>query len=79
MIKIIPKHDTFDKWMQYNPKLKENELIVVKFKDNTIKYKIGDGKHHFRDTPFTTLKKIKYFTCYDKNGKVAMIMLNGGF
>lgn len=75
---IIPKHDTFEKWMSYNPRLKEHELAIVKFKDEVIKYKIGDGITHFRDLPFVSLKKIKFFRCYDKNNRYATVMINGG-
>ena len=54
-IKIVICRDKFQKWMAVNPIIKEKELIAVVFPNKVIKYKIGDGKNHFRNLPFVKL------------------------
>lgn len=51
---ILPRHDTEDNWLQYNPVLKEREF-VVSIDNDMIGYKLGDGKSQYSELRFVDL------------------------
>ena len=57
MLVINPRCDTIENWYKVDPIPVENELCCVKFENGKIKYKLGDGKTHFRK-----LKYIRYIS-----------------
>lgn len=47
-ILFLPRRDTHVNWMLVNPILREGELA---YDFDTDKFRIGDGKRHWRDLP----------------------------
>lgn len=51
--RVQQKGDTQSNFETNNPILLENELVVVKMTDGTIKFKIGNGTSNFNDLEYT--------------------------
>lgn len=56
--RIQQKSDTQVNFETNNPVLLQNELVIVKMTDGSIKFKIGDGVSHFNSLQYTD----KYLT-----------------
>lgn len=52
---ILPRRDSIQAWRKKNPIVKVNELIVVDVNKLITLYKIGDGKHTYKQLPFHSL------------------------
>lgn len=76
-VTILIKRDSIENLKQYNPILKEFELVVAYKKDKIKGYKIGDGK-----TPWNKLRYIKkitdlgVFCLYTPRGLSAKVFLD---
>ena len=63
-MRVIFRRSTDADFIKKNKILKKNEVVCIlteeqikvtdieKMKDFRVRYKIGDGKHHYRDLPF---------------------------
>lgn len=51
--RIQQKGDTQANFESNNPILLENELVIVKMTDGSIKFKVGDGTSHFNSLEYT--------------------------
>jgi len=74
------KRDTLSNWYDYNPKLKKHELICClnESRDAVLGYKLGDGRHHFKKTPWIyNLSELNYFVVYNHDTAIAAVVLDG--
>lgn len=77
---ILIRRDTLSNWFDINPKLYKNELICVLYNtsDKVLGYKLGDGRHHFKTTPWINdLSDIPYFILYRQDKALGAVVLDG--
>ena len=65
MFTIKPRRDDERNWMLSNPILRYKEFIISYGDHGNIRYKLGDGIHHYNELQFVTLfDAIQYGTIY---------------
>ena len=55
-LRVIPRHATLDQWNKSEDIPLENEILVVNevHEEMEPSFKLGDGKHKFKDLPYVT-------------------------
>ena len=73
------RRDTLKNWEDYNPVLKDKELVAVYDGDQLYGYKIGDGRSSWEELNYTNLTDLGDFRIYvDKDDTIVMVNLNPG-
>ena len=73
------KRDTLKNWIDYNPVLKDKELVAIYDEGQLCGYKIGDGRNTWCDLNYTNLADLGEFRIYvDKDDTVIMVNLDPG-
>ena len=73
------RRDTLENWADYNPVLKDKELVAVYDGDQLYGYKIGDGRSTWEELNYTNLAELGDFRIYvDRNDTIVMVNLNPG-
>lgn len=61
------RRDTLKNWVDYNPVLKDKELVAVYDGDQLYGYKIGDGRSTWCELNYTNLANLDGFRIYVDN------------
>lgn len=73
---VIMRRDTEDRWNEFNPVLRQFELVAVSTQDK-IRYKYGDGTTSFKDLPYIKyLSSIDFYIMYPPKMKPVVVWLN---
>lgn len=73
------RRDTLKNWTDYNPVLKDKELVAVYDEDQLYGYKIGDGRSTWDELNYTNLADLGDFRIYvDKGDTIVRVNLNPG-
>lgn len=73
------RRDTLKNWVDYNPILKDKELVAVYDEDQLYGYKIGDGSHSWCELNYTNLADLDEFRLYiDKGDTIVIVNLDPG-
>lgn len=73
------RRDTLKNWADYNPVLKDKELVAVYDGDQLYGYKIGDGRSSWDELNYTNLADLGEFRIYiDKDDTIIMVNLDPG-
>lgn len=73
------RRDTLTNWADYNPVLKDKELVAVYDGDWLCGYKIGDGCRSWDELNYTNLADLGEFRIYiDKDDTIVMVNLDPG-
>ena len=71
--------DTLKNWVDYNPVLKDKELVAVYDEGQLYGYKIGDGYRSWDELNYTNLADLGDFRIYiDKYDTIVTVNLNPG-
>ena len=79
-LNCLIRRDTLTNWADYNPVLKDKELVAVYDGDQLYGYKVGDGRSSWDELNYTNLVDLGEFRIYiDKdNTTIVMVNLNPG-
>lgn len=73
------RRDTLKNWADYNPVLKDKELVAVYDGDQFYGYKIGDGCRSWDELNYTNLADLGEFRIYiDKDDTIVIVNLDPG-
>lgn len=73
------RRDTLKNWVDYNPVLKDKELVAVYDGDQLYGYKIGDGCHSWDELNYTNLADLGEFCFYiNKYDMIVTVNLDPG-
>lgn len=73
------RRDTFKNWADYNPVLKDKELVAVYDGDQLYGYKIGDSHSTWDELNYINLADLDEFRIYiDKEDTIVKVNLNPG-
>lgn len=73
------RRDTLKNWVDYNPVLKDKELVAVYDGGQLYGYKIGDGCHSWNELNYTNLADLGEFRIYiDKDDTIVRVNLDPG-
>lgn len=73
------RRDTVKNWEDYNPVLKDKELVAVYNGDQLYGYKIDNGRNTWNELNYTNLAELGEFRIYiDKDDTIVMVNLDPG-
>lgn len=71
--KCIVRHDSVENWEEFDPVLRERELVMA-YDGGLTGYKLGDGRSKWSDLPYVDLNEVERFSMYVDEVEVEVIL-----
>ena len=72
-IKCIVRHGSVEDWEEFDPVLRERELVIGYDGDLT-GYKLGDGRSRWSDLPYVDLNEVERFSMYIDGLEIEVVL-----